>query len=366
MNDAAWMAQAVALAALGEGSTRPNPLVGCVIVKDGAVVGRGFHRAAGEPHAEALALAEAGPAARGATLYVNLEPCAHHGRTAPCSDAIIRAGVGRVVAAIVDPNPLVNGRGLIALRSAGIAVTEGVLAGEARAVNAPFLSTHERGRPWVTLKAAQSLDGRISAARGSSTWITGEASRRYAHRLRFLHDAVLVGARTVRRDDPRLTVRLPGVSAERRRVVLAPRLGLDPAARVFRRDDESAPLTRVYVDASCPDGERDRLRSVAEIVQVKSSASGLDLVEVLADLHRAGAQSVLVEGGGATSGAFLRAGLVDEIVLFVASRLLGAGDATPVIDLPAAGDPASAWRVARRTTLSLGDDIVVIGRLEAP
>ena len=167
MTDRDWMAQALALAALGEGTTRPNPLVGCVVVAEDAVVGRGFHRAAGEPHAEALALADAGARARGATLYVNLEPCAHHGRTAPCAEAIVRAGIRRVVAAIGDPNPLVDGRGLIALRVAGIAVTEGVLEPEARAVNAPFLSTHQRRRPWVTLKAAQSLDGRIAAASGA-------------------------------------------------------------------------------------------------------------------------------------------------------------------------------------------------------
>src|SRR6185436_3807095 len=301
------MAQALALAALGEGSTRPNPLVGCVVVHDGAVVGRGFHQAAGKPHAEVLALAEAGPSARGATLYVNLEPCAHHGRTAPCSEAIVRAGVGRVVAAIVDPNPLVDGRGLAALRAAGIAVTEGVLALEARALNAPFLSTHERSRPFVTLKAAQSLDGRITAAGGRSTWVTGEASRRYAHRLRFRHDAVLVGARTVRRDDPRLTVRLAGIAAARLLVVLAPRLGLDPAARVFSSASADLPPTRVYVAASCPEDERVRFRDVAEIVPVAESASGLDLSAVLSDLHRVGVQSVLVEGGGATSGAFLRA-----------------------------------------------------------
>jgi diaminohydroxyphosphoribosylaminopyrimidine deaminase/5-amino-6-(5-phosphoribosylamino)uracil reductase len=159
------MAQCLALAALGEGTTRPNPLVGCVVVNDGEAVGCGFHRAAGEPHAEILALAEAGAKSRGATLYVNLEPCAHHGRTGPCVEAIARAGVARVVAAVGDPNPLVDGRGFAALRDAGITVADGVLESDARALNAPFLSTHERGRPWVTLKAAQSWDGRISANR---------------------------------------------------------------------------------------------------------------------------------------------------------------------------------------------------------
>lgn len=366
MSDPTWMAQALALAALGEGTTRPNPLVGCVVVNDGLVVGRGFHRSAGEPHAEALALEQAGARARGATLYVNLEPCAHHGRTAPCSAAIVRAGIARVVAAIVDPNPLVDGRGLFALRSAGIEVQDGVLASEALALNAPFFSTHQRARPWVTLKSAQSMDGRIAAASGRSTWVTGDASRRYAHRLRFRHDAVLVGAGTVRRDDPRLTIRLPGVDAIRRRVVLAPRLGLDPAAKVFAREDPGTPKTRVYVASGCENAELARFREVAEVVPVAHSNSGFDLAAVLSDLHGVGVQSVLVEGGGKTSGAFLTSGLVDEVVLFVSGRLFGAGDATPVIDVPAVKDPGQAWRFVRSAMIPLGQDVVFVGRLETP
>ncbi len=366
MTDRDWMAQALALAALGEGTTRPNPLVGCVVVADGAVVGRGFHRAAGEPHAESRALAEAGARARGATLYVNLEPCAHHGRTGPCAELIVRAGLRRVVAAIGDPNPLVDGRGLLALRNAGISVTEGVLEPEARALNAPFLSTHQRRRPWVTLKAAQSLDGRIAAAGGSSTWVTGEASRRYAHRLRFRHDAVLVGAGTVRRDDPQLTVRLPGIDAARRRVVLAPRLGLDPAAKIFRPESASAPRTRVYVGTACAEAEVARFRELADVVPVAHGADGLDLSAVLSDLRDVGVQAVLVEGGGKTSGSFLSSGLVDEIVLFIAGRLIGAGDATPLVDLPAATEPGKAWTVASTSFIPMGRDLVIVGRPGTP
>ncbi len=366
MSDRDWMAQALALAALGEGTTRPNPLVGCVVVKNGAAVGRGFHRSAGEPHAEALALAEAGLNARGATLYVNLEPCAHHGRTGPCVRAIEGAGVARVVAALRDPNPLVDGRGFAALRHAGIEVAQGQLEHDARMLNAPFLSTHERGRPWVTLKAAQSWDGRISAAGGSATWVTGDAARRYAHRLRFRHDAVLVGAGTVRRDDPNLTVRLPGVAAERVRVVLAPRLGLDPKAKVFARGGASTPRTRVYVDGSCPDTEAARFRDVAEVVCVGGGVDGLDLEAVLADLRDAGVQSILVEGGGKTAGAFLRAGLVDDIVLFIAARLLGAEGATPVVDTAAVADPARGWRLNRSALVPIGRDLLWVGRPGAP
>jgi diaminohydroxyphosphoribosylaminopyrimidine deaminase / 5-amino-6-(5-phosphoribosylamino)uracil reductase len=363
VSDRAWMAQALALAALGEGTTRPNPLVGCVVVKDGVVLGRGFHRAAGSPHAEAQALAEAGPKASGATLYVNLEPCAHHGRTAPCADSIVRARVGRVVAAVGDPNPLVNGRGLAALAAAGIEVSTGVLEPEARALNAPFLSTHERKRPWVTLKAAQSLDGRISAKGGSSTWITGDAARRYAHRLRFRHDAVLVGAGTVRRDDPRLTVRLSGTTAERMRVVIAPHLAIPPEATVFAQS-ASAPRTRVYAAKDCPAAELARFQGIADVVTVPSTSVGLDLSAVLVDLTRSGIQSILVEGGGKTSGAFLRAGLVDEVVLFIAGRLLGHDGATPVIDLPAAADLKEAWRMAFVNVIPMGADQVFVLRPE--
>jgi len=272
----------------------------------------------------------------------------------------------RVVAAVGDPNPLVDGRGFAALKAAGVEVTTGILESDARALNAPFLSIHERRRPFVTLKAAQSLDGRIAAAGGSSTWITGDASRRYAHRLRFRHDVVLVGAETVRRDDPQLNVRLPGVVGHRLRAVLAPRLGLSPAAKVFDRKTASAPLTRVYVAPGCAEAEIARFRGVAEIVPVEHGPDGLELSAVLTDLMRQGVQAVLIEGGGKTSGAFLRAGLVDEIVLFIAARLLGAGDATPVIDLPAAADPASAWRVATSAVIPMGADLVVVGRPEAP
>jgi diaminohydroxyphosphoribosylaminopyrimidine deaminase/5-amino-6-(5-phosphoribosylamino)uracil reductase len=360
------MAQALALAALGEGTTRPNPLVGCVVVQGGELVGSGFHRAAGEPHAEALALSRAGDRARGSTLYVNLEPCAHQGRTGPCAEAIIRAGVARVVSAIVDPNAVVDGRGLAALRAAGIAVTEGVLAAEARALNAPFLSTHERGLPRVTLKAAQSLDGRIAAGGGRSSWVSGAASRRYAHRLRYRHDAVLVGAGTVRRDNPKLTIRLPGVQAARQRVVLAPTLDVDPAASVFEHGDPAAPPTRVYVAEDCPDAAIARFQGAARVVRVASSAFGLDLESVLHDLHDVGVQSILVEGGGKTAGTFVRSGFVDEVVLFVAGRWFGSGDATPVVDLPAVDSPEHAWRLERPTIIPLGEDTVISGRLKGP
>ena len=360
MSDAAWMAEAIALATLGEGQTPPNPLVGCAVVQGGRCVGVGFHRAAGAPHAEAIALASAGASARGATLYVNLEPCAHHGRTPPCVDAIVRAGVARVVAACRDPNPLVDGRGFAALRAAGVGVQEGVLEEEARRLNAPFLSIHERARPFVTLKAALSHDGQIAAARGSSTWITGVGARRFAHRLRFRHDAVLVGAGTIRRDDPQLTVRLDGVAAHRLRAVLAPGADLDPGARVFAR--EAGPAARVYVSSRADGTARLALAPVAEVVPVGEAGAGLRLDEVLDDLLAQGVQSLLVEGGGRTLSAFLEAGLADEVILCMAPSLLGSVGATPLLRGPAAADPASAWRLEDVRRIPIGSDLVVVAR----
>jgi diaminohydroxyphosphoribosylaminopyrimidine deaminase/5-amino-6-(5-phosphoribosylamino)uracil reductase len=359
--DRYWMRQSLALAALGEGSTRPNPLVGCVIVRDGQAVGWGYHRAAGEPHAESVALAQAGEQARDSTLYVNLEPCAHRGLTAPCDQQLIDRGVGRVVVAIGDPNPVVDGRGLTHLRDAGIEVDLGVLADEAETLNASFLHWHRTGRPLVTLKAAISLDGRISARDGVSKWISAGPARRFAHRLRFRSDAILVGAGTARFDNPRLTVRLPGVSALRQRVVLSGSLELAPDLHLCR--DNAAPNspTRIYSD-------QGNVRDVgsAQIVEVPSDADGLDLAAVLDDLGRLGIQSLLVEGGGKTHGSFLEAGLAQRMVLFVSGKLIGSQGSTPMIDFMAGESPKRARRLSVERSMVLGDDRVVEGRLVAP
>ncbi|HEX6852544.1 MAG TPA: bifunctional diaminohydroxyphosphoribosylaminopyrimidine deaminase/5-amino-6-(5-phosphoribosylamino)uracil reductase RibD [Candidatus Polarisedimenticolaceae bacterium] len=357
-SDAAGMEQALALAALGRGTTSPNPSVGCVVVRDGEVVGRGFHARAGGPHAEALAVAQAGERARGATVYVNLEPCAHQGRTPPCAELLVAAGVRRVVAAIVDPNPLVDGRGLARLRAAGIEVVCGTLADAAEELNAAFLLRQRLGRPLVTLKAAVTVDGRIAAKGGRAAWISSPESRRYAHRLRVLHDAIVVGAGTVRADDPRLTVRLPGVAAPRLRGVLAPRGGLDPAARLFAADG-AAPPPRVYVLDSHVESARAELGPRAVVVPM---GPALDLRAVLADLAAAGALSVLVEGGGRTHAAFLEAGLADRAVLFVATSLLGVGGTTPLADIDGAVDPASGFRLRDVERFPIGADLVLRGR----
>ena len=356
--DAWGMEQALALAALGRGTTSPNPQVGCVIVRDGEVVGRGFHRRAGDPHAEAIAVAEAGERARGATAYVNLEPCAHHGRTPPCAERLVGAGVRRVVAAIVDPNPLVNGRGIARLRAAGVEIEVGLLAEDAESLNAAFLTRHRLGRPLVTLKAAVTLDGRVAARGGRAAWISSVESRTFAHRLRLEHDAILVGAGTVRADDPRLTVRLPGVEASRLRAVLAPSGRLDPKARVFE-GGPGGPLPRVYVLDANAAAARAALEGRGTVVPI---GDRLDLPAVLDDLAEQGALGVLVEGGGRTHAAFLEAGLADRAFLFVASSLLGAEGTTPLLDGRGLEDPADAWRLRAVERLPIGTDLVVRGR----
>jgi diaminohydroxyphosphoribosylaminopyrimidine deaminase/5-amino-6-(5-phosphoribosylamino)uracil reductase len=359
------MAQALALAALGEGTTSPNPRVGCVVVREGRLVGRGYHRVAGGPHAEVIAIAEAGDRARGATLYVNLEPCAHHGRTPPCVDLLVRSGIRRVVAAMRDPNPMVEGQGFDRLREAGVELDVGLLAGEAEQLNESFVHWYRRSRPFVTLKAALSMDGMLSAEHGFSRWITGAAARRFAHRLRLRSDAVLVGAGTVRRDDPRLTVRLAGETRSPMRVVLSGTLRLDPSAQVFEAAATTGGATRVYTADRAAARANRELADRAEIVPVgRTSGGSLDLRAVLQHLAESGVQSLLVEGGGATFASFLRAGLADAGALFYSPKLLGARGATPLFDGPTVARPALGRRLERRCLISLGEDLVVLGSFQ--
>jgi len=359
------MRQALALAALADGSTSPNPRVGCVLVRDGEAVGRGFHGVAGGPHAEVHAVREAGESAGGATLYVNLEPCDHHGKTPPCTELLAQSGVRRVVAAMQDPNPLVNGRGFEALRREGLEVRVGLLRDEAERLNDAFLGSVRGGRPRVTLKAAISLDGQIAAAEGNSQWITGAPARRFAHRLRWRHDAVLVGAGTLRRDDPRLTIRLPGLSCVKQRVVLSDSLDLDPGAVLFEPGAQGAPRPRVYTGLDNPEREA-ALEGRAAVVRVGRRDGELDLAAVLADLRECGVQSILVEGGAATHAAFVRQGLADRAALFVSTRLLGSRGGTPLLDLDAVAAPDLGWRLTPDWQLPLGDDLLLMGPVVRP
>jgi diaminohydroxyphosphoribosylaminopyrimidine deaminase/5-amino-6-(5-phosphoribosylamino)uracil reductase len=361
--DRAHLAQALALAALGEGRTRPNPCVGAVLVRGGRVVGSGHHAAAGLPHAEAIAIQAAGARAAGATLYVNLEPCAHHGRTPPCADLLVESRVKRVVASIQDPNPWVNGKGFERLVRAGIEVDTGLLAVKARRLNEAFLHWHETGRPLVTLKAAATLDGRIAVPRGMTRWISGPAARRCAHRLRLCSDAILVGAGTVRSDDPALTVRLDRRAEGRLRVVLSESLDLDPAAKVFAPGPAGAPPTKIFTSFAAPAAPEARLAERARIVRVASASGSLDLHALVQQLGAEGVQSLLVEGGGRTWAAFLAAGLADRLALFLAPRLVGADGAVALVGGESVADLALGARLLDRQLIPLGEDLLLTGRV---
>lgn len=319
-DDEARVAEVLKLAAKGRYTVAPNPRVGAILVKRGEVVGQGFHRRVGDPHAEAIALREAGTAARGATLYSNLEPCSHWGKTPPCAETVVAAGVKRVVISHADPDPRVAGKGIAALREAGIVVDAGVCFEDALELNWTYLLAKSLGRPAVTLKWAASLDGRIATARGESRWISSEPARDWALRFREERDAILVGSGTVLADDPRLTRREGLAGAPILRVVLDRRLRIPPRARLF---DELGP---VLLFTETRDGRRRDL-----LEERGATVRRLDRVTpetVLASLAGEGVQSVLIEGGGQVAGSFVSSGLVDEVVAIVAPSLIG-GDKAP-------------------------------------
>lgn len=321
-DDTKWMNEAIRLARLGEGLTRPNPPVGAVIVKNGRLVGRGFHRKAGGPHAEIYALRQAGEKARGATLYVTLEPCSTHGRTPPCTDAIIRAGVRKVVAAVTDPNPRHGGRGLHLLRRAGIEAVSGVCTEAAGRLLEPFAASVTRHRPYVTLKLAESLDGRIADATGRSKWISGPASRTIVQGLRRRVDAVLVGAGTVLRDDPSLLPR-PAKGRMPFRIIVDAAGKVPANRRVF--SDEFASQTILMTTKRCPARHRTEVAANgAHVLLVPSAGRGVSLTALMKSLHYLGVLHVLCEGGGELAASLVRADLVDELVLFVAPVIIGA------------------------------------------
>lgn len=358
--DARVMREALALARRAMGKTRPNPMVGCVIVKGGRVIARGYHHRAGEAHAEVDALRKLTPgAARGATVYVTLEPCNHHGRTGPCAEALVEAGVARVVVGMRDPNPRVKGGGAARLRRAGIAVEVGVLEAECRALNRAWATWIATGRPWVTLKAAVTLDGRLAARGGDSRWVSGEASRLAAHRLRAANDAILVGAGTVAADDPALTTRLPGNRRQAKnpqRVILDGRLTVAPGRRA---------VPGAWVVTTVKRGARvEALEAAgAEVISIDGKWGRVEVGAMLEALGARGVQSLLVEGGGEVHGQLVAAGLVDEVVLFVAPKLIGSGG------VPLLGGYAGPDKMAEAVALDdvrverLGDDVCISGRV---
>jgi diaminohydroxyphosphoribosylaminopyrimidine deaminase / 5-amino-6-(5-phosphoribosylamino)uracil reductase len=351
------MDAALALARRGLGTTWPNPAVGCVLVKDGRVVGRGFTAPGGRPHAETVALEHAGAGARGATAYVTLEPCSHWGQTSPCADALIAAGITRVVVGARDPDPRVNGAGLERLRAAGIEVLEGVRAAEAAEALAGFASRVVRGRPLVTLKLASTLDGRIATRTGESRWITGEAARREAHALRGRHDAVMVGVGTVIADDPDLTCRISGFRMRPIvRVVVDSGLRTPVAARLVVTARESP--TWIVAGA---DGEPERVRRFratgVEVLTVEAGPGGVDVAAGLQALGSAGITRLLVEGGATLASSLLREGLLDRIAWFHAGAVMG-GDGLPSVQGYGVARLADMSRFRHRCTRVLGGDML--------
>jgi diaminohydroxyphosphoribosylaminopyrimidine deaminase/5-amino-6-(5-phosphoribosylamino)uracil reductase len=357
-----FMARAVALARRGEGRTAPNPPVGAVLVRDGVIVGEGWHPAAGEPHAEIFALRAAGDLARGADLYVTLEPCCHHGRTGPCSEALLAAGVRRVFYGTVDPNPRVAGAGLAMLRSAGVEVAAGPLADACRRLIAPFAKQVRTGRPFVILKAAMTLDAQLATAAGESQWITCPASRERVHRLRDRVDAVLTGAGTVLADNPRLTTRLPKGGRNPARIVLDGRLRTSPQAAVY----DAAPAGRrllVTAAEAAPDRLAPFREQGVEIIAVPCREGQPDLAAVMERLGALGLQTVLVEGGGVLNGALLRAGLVDRLMLFVAPLLFGGSDGKPLFAGAGVASLAEALSMADLSITRVGTDLLLEGEV---
>lgn len=358
--DRPFMQQALRLAKKALGRTSPNPLVGAVVVKDGEVVGQGYHKKAGTPHAEIHALRAAGEQARGATIYVTLEPCNHTGKTPPCTKAILEYGIARVVVGMVDPNPLVGGSGCRFLESQGVEVVGEVLAAECRDINRPFIKHISTGLPWVIMKAGCSLDGRIAAADGRCAWITGEESRREVHRLRDRVDAILVGVDTAINDDPSLTTRLPGRKGhDPLRVVLDSALRLSPRAHMLKQ--ESAAQTWVFCGARADKNKRQALEGAgATVVEVAENGGRLDIHAVLAVLGKAGHTSLLVEGGSAVHTSFLQEGLVDQVSLFMAPLFLGNGS-IPVVGNLAISDVGEGRRFQTSRVKRFGSDVLVEG-----
>ncbi len=358
---AAHMAHALRLGARGMGQVWPNPAVGCIIEKDGRILGRGFTQIGGRPHAEAVALAQAGADARGATAHVTLEPCAHHGQTPPCSEALIKAGIAHVSYAIDDPDPRVSGRGAAMLRAAGIRVTSGILADVAREGHAGFLKRVTQGLPFVTLKLASSLDGRIAMASGESQWITAPPARAHVHGLRAVHDAVMVGSNTALADDPLLTVRGMGNLRQPVRVVVDSALRFGAQSQLGRSVDR-APVWLLH-GAAAPLPARQAWETAgAKLIETPLRDTHLDLRAGMSALAALGITRVLCEGGGGLGAALLQAGLVDEIALYTAGLAIGGAGLPSLADLglPKLADVPRARLIESRP---IGPDLFSLWRL---
>jgi diaminohydroxyphosphoribosylaminopyrimidine deaminase/5-amino-6-(5-phosphoribosylamino)uracil reductase len=357
--DIEYLEMAYGLAEKARGRTSPNPCVGSVIVKDGRVVGTGYHREAGQPHAEIIALAEAGARTRGATIYITLEPCVHWGRTPPCAASLARAGLRRAVVSDVDPNPLVDSRGIRALRKAGIEVSLGLLREKNLRLNESYLKYISRKIPFVTLKAAVSLDGRIAAGDGRPGWISSKDSRDYVHLLRGENDAILAGIGTILRDDPRLTVRHPlWKGKEIVRVILDSRLKTPPGAAIF---GERGGIL-IFCGKRAPAVKARLLEARgATIIPAPSSAAGLDLGRVLEELGKREIAGLIVEGGSRVFSSFIDSGLADKIFLFAAPKLIGGRTAPSILEGAGAASIEDALRLRDTRCLPVGEDRMIEG-----
>ncbi|CCW34621.1 diaminohydroxyphosphoribosylaminopyrimidine deaminase [Chthonomonas calidirosea] len=355
-----WMRRALRLAT--KGFTAPNPMVGCVLVRNGEIVGEGYHFVAGMPHAEVNALQQAGERARGATAYVTLEPCCHYGRTPPCTKALIAAGVRHVVVATLDPDPRVRGRGVAELREAGLSVEVGVLEPAARALNRAFFHFHETGLPLITLKVAMTLDGKVATFTGDTRWITGQKARNYVHRLRSQSGAVLAGIGTVLADDPRLDARLPGRPSPRQplRVIVDSHLRTPPCCAAIRLAQQNPQTYPLLIATTAPQPPKELAGSGVEVVTLPSDSAGrVDLHALTRLLATRQIISVLVEGGPTLHEAFLKAGLANRVLFFIAPKLVGGKSAPTAIEGDGVATLAEAWQLSPFTVRRLAPDIVL-------
>lgn len=359
-DDIRFMRRAIELAQRGEGAVNPNPLVGAVIVRNGRIIGAGWHEKWGAPHAERNALARCSEPAAGATVYVTLEPCCHHGKTPPCTDALIAAGVKRVVVAMLDPNPLVAGKGVEQLRKAGIEVESGLLEEEARYQNRVFLKYITEQRPWVVAKSAMTLDGKIATYTGDSKWVTGEEARKRVHQLRNQYMAIMVGRGTVEADDPMLNCRLDGNVCQPIRVIVDSSTSLRMDSNIVKSADK---LRTIVAHTSKADGERiEKLRGAGiETICCSERESKVDLSDLMAQLAIKGIDSILVEGGGELNFSLYEQGLVDEVVCFVAPKIVGGSSAKSPVEGKGLELMAQALELCDVKCEMVGEDIMISG-----
>jgi diaminohydroxyphosphoribosylaminopyrimidine deaminase/5-amino-6-(5-phosphoribosylamino)uracil reductase len=364
MDDRHFMNMALDLAAKGQGFTSPNPMVGAVVVKDDQVVGRGYHKIAGGSHAEVNALEAAGEFAKGATLYVTLEPCNHTGRTPPCTRKILELGVARVVAAMKDPNPKVAGNGAEFLKQNGVQVTTGICEAQAQKLNEAFVKYVHTGRPFVMAKCAATLDGRIATRTGDSKWVTGESARRYVHQLRHETDAIMVGINTIRNDDPSLTTRLPGSQgSDPARVILDTHLSISPDARVLRQAS-AAPTILVAGPPVAGNKKRAFEKAGARVIEVVLENDLIDMNALMEQLGAMELTSLLIEGGSQVLASAFNRAVVDKVFFFYAPKILGGDDGVPICSGPGAELMGECIGIRDIAVRRLGDDVLIEGYVE--